>query len=81
MNMHTADVEQYRSNLALQEQTTRREDRGSIDLYQHTSNRDWAMQHESDADHAPSRVEVVQRSMGQKGRLLIWIGLALMLII
>lgn len=80
--MNTGRAEQRPSNLATRDRISRDEARVSTDLYQHTSYKDWAMEHQS-SDGLPqtSPMEVVQRSMGQKGRLLIWIGLAVMLII
>lgn len=80
--MNTGRAGQRRSHLAMRDQISREEELGSTELYQHTSSKDWAIQHQSNVNLAQtSRVEVMQRSMGQKGRLLIWIGLALMLII
>lgn len=80
--MNTGRAEQRRSHLAMRDQISREEELGNTELYQHTSSKDWAIQHQSNDSLArTSRVEVMQRSMGQRGRLLIWIGLALMLII
>ncbi|TID25777.1 hypothetical protein E2P81_ATG03565 [Venturia nashicola] len=73
---------EQRLPLTMRDQISRDEELEGAELHQYTSSKDWAMQHQRDHSLPPtSQVEVVQRSMGKQGRLLIWIGLALMLII
>lgn len=80
--MNTAKAEQRQSDLIMRDRISIEERLGSIELYQQTSRKDWALQHQGNASLVTtSKVEVMQQSMGPKGRLIIWIGLALMLII
>lgn len=75
-------LEQRRPNLAMRDQISQDEEAGGPELPQETSSKDWATHHENNAHPPPtSRVEVVQQAMGKQGRLFVWIGLALMLII
>jgi hypothetical protein len=66
----------------MQDRIAEEEEHGSIDLYQHTSSKDWALKDQNGVQASPqSRVEIMQRGMGKKGRILVWTGLAVMLII
>ncbi|QDS73308.1 hypothetical protein FKW77_005985 [Venturia effusa] len=80
--MTTGRAEQRRSNLAIRDQRFSEENLGSTELQQYISRKDWAMQDDNNTLPArPSQAESMQRSMGKKGRILVWMGLALMLII
>ncbi|KAE9982361.1 hypothetical protein BLS_006204 [Venturia inaequalis] len=82
IRVRNSTSEQRQPILAIRDPISRGEELGGPELHQSTSSKDWAMQHQINDGFPPaSRVEVVHQSLGQQGRLLVWIGLALMLII